>query len=285
MYNTEYKTNFRNKQKELSAEVEIEKGKSIAQQTTVVPPEDEPPSNETFSKRPIISNSAKYTEEPDIKSNEQSEAADFGKLLLNDQSGDHFVFKSERNWQTSHADELPLQYFNLNVRELTKNILRIPFHERHQYPKDLFTPKELEDFDKKASKNENHNPNDAIISMLSENASKPKEKEIIKPILNQFEPKIVETPTKLPGEVKEPENEPTPANIMPSNVEIVESDDELDSILGLTNSIQINKNINLETNVSVVKPTQITDSNLTISTNNNNIKKDMQQWLDDIFDD
>lgn len=74
-------------------------------------------------------------------------AADFGQLLRAPAAeGTHFRFSSERNWDAdeSSADLFGTQFFRMNVSQMERQLLAVPFHERQQYAADLFTADELQ---------------------------------------------------------------------------------------------------------------------------------------------
>ncbi|XP_065226752.1 uncharacterized protein Aven [Planococcus citri] len=62
--------------------------------------------------------------------------------------GSHFQFQSEREWQSTNTPVT--SRFTLNMKTLAEDLSTIPFYERQQLPKELFSEQELTAMDKDA---------------------------------------------------------------------------------------------------------------------------------------
>lgn len=118
-----------------------------------------------FRKREVVSNSSRYDVERE-EENEQMLAADFSELLNAPQAtGGHFQFSSEKSWTATLAEKNVdsqaekddskkyfHQFFNLNLSRLNDSIITIPFYERLDLDRSLFTESEIQSMDEKAKK-------------------------------------------------------------------------------------------------------------------------------------
>lgn len=241
---------------------------------------DDPYSSRQYSKRTIVKNWDKYSNadagvdaaavanaELDC---EQMSAADFGQLLRAPAAeGAHFRFSSERSWDAdeSATDLFGTQFFRMNVSQMERQLLAVPFHERQQYAAELFTDDELQHMRAEARA---HN---GVPGGLRR--SEPKLSGVQMNDVQQAERKIKTTEglavVSLPAE-----------EVAVASKEV---DDELDTLLSL---VSVNKQTTMlekrevrpvavesvETGavqLAVLKPAAPVD--------------DLQQWLDDILDD
>lgn len=262
-----------------------------------------------FAKRELVNNWEKYEKEIVEIDNEQLNAADFEKLLAAPSSiGGHFFFSSEKSWQTDDntgtaaaaiVSPLAAKYFNLNIQELTKNLQRLPFYVRQEYPKDLFTDKEIEEMNRKAnlfdhqSKTPAEEINAKMRALIEQVEEKPSK--IAKPTILKEPEKKVQPMTKSQEVVSECFQSigEVSSTIVAQPVNPNDSDDELDALLGL--SLKPNStNINLTAAVIVQPSGPDVVENVAVSNDGNasttfvpkvgENKEEIQKWLDDIFD-
>lgn len=117
----------------------------------VVVPDEE---SKKFTKRTLSSNWTKYDDNPssnDLDRSHASDSSDFEKLLLAPVAiGGHFVFNSEKSWEATDDWYNRDEYFQLNLAELSKSLSTIPFYERQNYSKDIFSVEEIEAMDRQA---------------------------------------------------------------------------------------------------------------------------------------
>lgn len=182
--------------------------------------------------------------------NEQLCAADFENLLVTPASvGSHFVFSTERNWD-NNSEVLTSQYFKLNVLDLAKTLASLPFYVRQGYATELFDEVELKEMVTNARPIPKHLRND--LSTLT----KPMHKSIDK---NQASADVV-VPIAHP---------------IQENAPFTDDSDGLNALLQCT--VQPISSLSTVANLKIVTTPTTTASN--------EASKDIQQWLDDIFND
>lgn len=231
---------------------------------------DDEEATRQFSKRELSSNWNKYEEDRHIEDNEQLSAADFENLLIAPASvGNHFVFSTEKNWGEQSADIQSSQYFQLNLAELAKNMNCIPFYLRQGYSVDLFNENEQQDMVEKAQAmrkliQSQQNDRNLPFNVSNHGKSDKSEENVI---------------TKKASSVVPILNENKIINSMPINKiddeeleELLEIDLKPPTILNIQ-SLQLEETIE-------IKPIPVVDDSKKIAKTN-----DLQQWLDDIFDD
>nr|CAD7263997.1 unnamed protein product [Timema shepardi] len=100
-----------------------------------------------FSKRQVYSNWSRYeelSEAHEAWKEEKNPSADFESLLNAPVSaGGHFKFKSERSWDVNPAS-LYSEYFALDLDTISQGLACIPFYQKLDLPKSLFSDEELE---------------------------------------------------------------------------------------------------------------------------------------------
>nr|CAD7446233.1 unnamed protein product [Timema bartmani] len=100
-----------------------------------------------FSKRQVYSNWSRYeelSEAHEAWKEEKNPSADFESLLNAPVSaGGHFKFKSERSWDVNPAS-LYSEYFALDLDTMSQGLACIPFYQKLDLPKSLFSDEELE---------------------------------------------------------------------------------------------------------------------------------------------
>nr|CAD7413221.1 unnamed protein product [Timema cristinae] len=100
-----------------------------------------------FSKRQVYSNWSRYeelSEAHEAWKEEKNPSADFESLLNAPVSaGGHFKFKSERSWDVNPAS-LYSEYFALDLDTISQGLACIPFYQKLDLPKNLFSDEELE---------------------------------------------------------------------------------------------------------------------------------------------
>lgn len=205
----------------------------------------------SFSKRALTTNWSQYKEEANpIDDNEQLCAADFENLLVTPASvGSHFIFSTERNWENN--TEATSQYFKLNILDLSRTLATLPFYVRQGYAPDIFDNAELKEMDTNARHMQQNLPKE--FSTLA----KPKQKSMDK----------AHAPPDVVVLVADPIQEIAP---------LTTDSEELDALLECTmKPISSLSDIALDSieNLKIV------------TTSPNTASKDIQQWLDDIFDD
>lgn len=209
--------------------------------------ETEAPPVETskqFSKRELSSNWTKY--EDNTPSNDVPNAPNFEELLMAPASiGGHFLFNSEKSWEANDDWYNRDEYFQLNLVELSKSLATIPFYERQNYGKDIFSSLEIEDMDRQAKyqffKRSANSKNTVKLS-------------------------------KADGVVDVQLNETKSAVNLPQN-----DDDDLDELLNLTGAKQ--QTIQSSEFPSVERVTIQFDSASTALDSTD----DIQKWLDDVL--
>lgn len=104
-----------------------------------------------FSKRELSSNWTKYDDSTLSNDTGVPHAPNFEELLSAPASvGGHFLFNSEKSWEAKDDWYNRDEYFHLNLVELTKSLATIPFYERQNYSKDIFSSDEIEDMNRQA---------------------------------------------------------------------------------------------------------------------------------------
>nr|CAD7201860.1 unnamed protein product [Timema douglasi] len=95
-----------------------------------------------FSKRQVYSNWSRYeelSEAHEAWKEEKNPSADFESLLNAPVSaGGHFKFKSERSWDVNPAS-LYSEYFALDLDTISQGLACIPFYQKLDLPKSLFS--------------------------------------------------------------------------------------------------------------------------------------------------
>lgn len=190
-------------------------------------------------------------------------AADFEQLLLAPSSiGGHFLFNSEKNWESNDEWYNRDEYFSLNLIELAQSLTTIPFYERMNYSKDVFSPEEIESMEKHA----NFQRMKWVANSKTDEAALKKDVELAKSVC-QFREILVDAI----GIEKEAEND----------------EDELDELLGMTGA----KSSSLTD--QCIKSSEATTSHHNITVSNEpqfprhesiaDSKDDIQKWLDDVL--
>ncbi|XP_055550236.1 uncharacterized protein LOC129732882 [Wyeomyia smithii] len=139
------------------------KGSEAAPKTTkpVDTPEPLIVYDDRYSKRPIQSNwSAQQEISSDESEDGQSRAADFEKLLRQPHSvSGHFFLSTEKHWvkeasepviSTGKGNERFANHFKIDTKQLNASFATIPFHERNEYPLEIFTESEINSMKLKA---------------------------------------------------------------------------------------------------------------------------------------
>lgn len=137
-----------------------------------------------YASRKIIYN-WKENKTNDFSSDEEnlqeSESLDFEKLLKQASSiGGHFVFKSEKKWESDEVEETnkySKKYFNLDPKLLNLSILSLPFYKRHEF--EFFEEEEKTKMNKQAETYEQQymealekSLNDNLIKQTTDNTLK-----------------------------------------------------------------------------------------------------------------
>lgn len=200
-----------------------------------------------FSKRTLTTNWLKYEEKIyPIDDNEQLCAADFENLLVTPSSvGSHFLFSTERNWENNA--EATSQYFKLNILNLARTLGSLPFYVRQGYTTDIFDSAELKEMDTNACQMQLNLRKE--LSTLAKPKYKPKDQE--------------DTSAEV-------------VDLMQESASITMDDsDELNALLECT--VQPIPSLS-DVALDCIEIPIVTAPTTTAS-------KDIQQWLDDIFDD
>ncbi|XP_047534189.1 uncharacterized protein LOC125068875 [Vanessa atalanta] len=112
--------------------------------------------NAKYKKKEIQSNWAKY--EMPIESYEEIEeqenlGADYEALIQASFSvGGHFQFKHEKSWDITTGPTPYDKYFDINMENLNVALLTIPFYERNDFDKSLFSESDVQSMDHRATK-------------------------------------------------------------------------------------------------------------------------------------
>lgn len=214
--------------------------------------------NETnsFNKRTLTTNWSKYEETDPIDDSEQLGAADFENLLVTPASvGSHFVFNTERNWENNI--EATSTYFKLNVTDLSRTLSSVPFYERQGYAAELFDSAEIREMDKKARQMQQ------TLRKNSNTLVKPKQKSLDKE--NASPEVVLNVETPMPDKTA-----------LTNLTQPIDDTDELNALLEFT----------VHPISSITKVPLESIANLKITTPaSTKANADIQQWLDDIFDD
>lgn len=200
-----------------------------------------------FSKRELSSNWNKYDDNTSSNDIDVPHSSNFEELLLAPASvGGHFLFNSEKSWEASDDWYNRDEYFQLNLVELTKSLATIPYFERQNYSKDIFSSEEIEDMNRQAKYN---------YFKWSANS--------------KTTVKFSEEPASAKGKIKETQS----AVNLPQNDE-----DDLDELLNLTGTKQ------QEIQNPAFPPTTNPSSGVTIQLGQTaDASDDIQKWLDDIL--
>lgn len=206
------------------------------------PPEEV---SKAFSKRELVSNWNKYDDKSTSSTTVDESASNFDELLSTPASiGGHFLFNSEKSWEANDDWYNRDDYFQLNLIELSKSLATIPFYERQNYSKDLFSSEEIDDMNRQAKYHH---------FKWSANRKN----------ISNVEPSVVE--------VKDCRNavERTTQN----------DDDDLDELLNLTGSGQ--QKIHIPKLVS--SDSSAASNSATIQPSSADSTDDIQKWLDDVL--
>ncbi|KAG4072072.1 hypothetical protein HA402_015571 [Bradysia odoriphaga] len=105
--------------------------------------------NEQFSKRELLSNWNKYDDT--VPQADAPNASNFEELLSKPASvGGHFLFNSEKGWESSDDWYNRDDYFQLNLIELSKSLATIPYYERLSYSQSIFSSEEIDEMNRQA---------------------------------------------------------------------------------------------------------------------------------------
>lgn len=266
-------------QSKVTADEAIQKRPVVASSNDVLLIGDEEESKRQFSKREVTNNWDKYKEDLRTEDNEQLSAADFENLLIAPASvGSHFVFSTEKTWGEQTTEIQSTQYFQLNLAELAVNIESIPFYERQGYSANLFNENELHDMMAKAKLSEK-----LVLSQKKDRMVAVQPKSIKHDVVSNAVPENVVPPKTTPilqQQVKEVKNHTLKETVNSK------SDDELDELLGMgmkTVTLDL-KDVSDQENRIKVMPAVVVAPVHHASVANSKTT-DLQQWLDDIFDD
>lgn len=234
-------------------------------------------SDDQYTKSSLTNNWARYEEFSDDETvNEQQSAPDFQRLMQQPASvGGHFLFNSEKNWDTD--DQIfeksdANNYFNLNLSLLNAGIQTIPFYKRLDYDTSMFTKFEINKMNAEA-----------------EMAEK-KFQEVIKEYEATLKTSSSVGSRKASGRAsaaKQKANIPAaPAPEPVASNDKSEKDDELDELLSLTASKVADVNLEDKKDAGEVATTEIEAPNVKAEEEKKSgeNKEDIQQWLDDILD-
>ncbi|XP_037037265.1 uncharacterized protein LOC119074969 [Bradysia coprophila] len=105
--------------------------------------------NEQFSKRELLSNWNKYDD--NVPQTDAPLASNFEELLSQPASvGGHFLFNSEKGWESNDDWYNRDDYFQLNLIELSKSLATLPYYERLSYSQSIFSSEEIDEMNRQA---------------------------------------------------------------------------------------------------------------------------------------
>lgn len=221
------------------------------QRKTIPESADPPVPDETskqFSKRELSSNWNKYDDNLSSNDIDVPNSSNFEELLSAPVSfGGHFLFNSEKSWEASDDWYNRDEYFQLNLAELSKSLATIPFYQRQNYSKEIFSSEEIDRQNRQA-----------------------------KYQLFKWSANSTNTAVKLSDESATAKNE----NKETQNVANLPQNDEddLDDLLNLTGPKRH------EIQSSALPPTTNPSSGVTIQLGRTaEATDDIQKWLDDIL--
>ncbi|XP_050344304.1 uncharacterized protein LOC126769494 isoform X2 [Nymphalis io] len=109
-----------------------------------------------YKKKEIKSNWAKYEmpiESYDEIDEQENLGADYEALIQASFSvGGHFQFKHEKSWDIATGPTPYDKYFDINMENLNVALSTIPFYERNDLDKDLFSESDIQIMEQKATK-------------------------------------------------------------------------------------------------------------------------------------
>ncbi|XP_073945772.1 apoptosis and caspase activation inhibitor [Choristoneura fumiferana] len=112
--------------------------------------------NSKYKKKEIQSNWAKYEipiESYDEVEEQENMGADYEQLIQAPLSiGGHFQFKHEKSWDISTGPSLYDKYFEINMNDLATALCTIPFYERNNIDKSIFTETDIQTMDHRTSR-------------------------------------------------------------------------------------------------------------------------------------
>ncbi|KAM3955311.1 uncharacterized protein ACR2FA_010803 [Aphomia sociella] len=112
--------------------------------------------NSKYKKKEIQSNWSKYEmpiDSYDDIEEQENMGADYEKLIEMPLSiGGHFQFKHEKSWDVNTGPSLYDKYFEINMNDLANALSTLPFYERNNIDKDIFTSSDILTMDTRAIK-------------------------------------------------------------------------------------------------------------------------------------
>ncbi|XP_053608662.1 uncharacterized protein Aven isoform X2 [Plodia interpunctella] len=112
--------------------------------------------NSKYKKKEIQSNWSKYeipVESYDDIQEQENMGADYEKLIQMPMSvGGHFQFKHEKSWDIGTGPSIYDKYFEINMNDLATALCTIPFYERNDIDRDIFSETDILTMDSRAVK-------------------------------------------------------------------------------------------------------------------------------------
>lgn len=222
-----------------------EKDKKIPSDSENSDAEGSDSKSEIFSRRKMVSNWDRYEETVLNRFEEEAEpsGALFEELLAMPTTGGHLKMKHEQDWGKEKS-ELQQVWFQLDIKDVEKNLATIPFLQRQSLPSSIFTESHLQRMITRAKQN--------AASLTDVNEGILKMQNLCVTSKSKSEASSKSKPREEPKDPEIKSVEVQNRSVVQENTQPLENDD-LDSLLALDVSFSNPVNIKLsESGVSSV---------------------------------